>query len=461
MTIIPRAWLPFAILIFSYTATTAAGALSFLFPDGLAALKSLVGDALQPVKGSIGTPTYLALLLLPYVLTTAGAAGGIFATRALLRRVALPAVLRNPPSRTSVVIAITMVAIAYCAWTLAHADVLPLSERGDYQRAILFRVRLFSDLGFFFFALLFGAIPVLTALLLVQYWAEGHKAALVAFLAAIVSFHVLLVYTEVKSHVLVLYLMLLVAAILCRRGLGSLLLICLVAALCFALVEGLQHGRFRFLTSPHISAQTERQQLPNETQRLPDPRERASQDASTLVRLGRLGLFHARNLMLRMSSAMPFYVSIFSNPEERCGLQAHTVRRVLGLPPARCVVTDKVHNAMWPSMHWVQGQVPAAAHITAYAEIGMVWALIAMVLSGLAVGILGAVIEAGEGPIFVGFGIASSAFAYYLTQLPFIAPFTYHHGLIFFTAPVLLIAVVSLLLGRGARIPKMAAATDK
>lgn len=67
-----------------------------------------------------------------------------------------------------------------------------------------------------------------------------------------------------------------------------------------------------------------------------------------------------------------------------------------------------------------------------------------MILIGIVLAALGAISDLVEGAIAIGFIVAYCALAYYLSQVPFIASFTYPHGFIPFVFPV----AVQALLGK-------------
>jgi hypothetical protein len=149
-----------------------------------------------------------------------------------------------------------------------------------------------------------------------------------------------------------------------------------------------------------------------------------------------------------MAAATPYYVALFKNPEDRCGIQGNLLRSILRAPQPACVLPQKVFNAMYPEIDWAQGMQPAPASLSAYGEIGLGWSVIVMILAGISLGVLGTIGSIGKGPLYTGFTVASSAFAYYLTQVPLIASFTYPHGLFAFMIPIVILAIVALMHNR-------------
>lgn len=147
----------------------------------------------------------------------------------------------------------------------------------------------------------------------------------------------------------------------------------------------------------------------------------------------------------RMAAAMPFYVAMFENESERCGIQGNLVRKVLVMPEAKCVLPIKVFNAMYPEVNWAQGQQPAPATLSAYGELGLPWSICVMALCGIFLGILGTIGGVSSSPLFIGFTVAACSFAYYLTQVSIIASFTYPHGIFAFMIPIAALLAAALI----------------
>ncbi|MDU9390880.1 hypothetical protein [Pseudomonas sp. zfem002] len=194
---------------------------------------------------------------------------------------------------------------------------------------------------------------------------------------------------------------------------------------------------------------------PTITAPVPVPQLEASVEVSepkpetTLVKLdGGLIMSYIKRLsgdaLHRMAAAMPFYVAMFEDESERCGIQGNLVRKVFGMPEPQCVLPIKVFNAMYPEVDWAQGQQPAPATLSAYGEIGLPWAICVMILCGVFLGILGTIGSASASPLFIGFTVAACSFAYYLTQVSIVASFTYPHGIFAFMIPIAALLVAAL-----------------
>lgn len=150
----------------------------------------------------------------------------------------------------------------------------------------------------------------------------------------------------------------------------------------------------------------------------------------------------------RMGATMPYYVAMFENESERCGIQGNLVRKVLAMPEAKCVLPIKVFNGMYPEVKWAQGQQPAPATLSAYGELGLPWSICVMVLCGIFLGTLGIIGGVSSSPLFIGFTVAACSFAYYLTQVSIIASFTYPHGIFAFMIPIAALLAAALIKSR-------------
>jgi hypothetical protein len=150
----------------------------------------------------------------------------------------------------------------------------------------------------------------------------------------------------------------------------------------------------------------------------------------------------ARNLVFRMAIAYPYYLEMFDDPAERCGLEDN---RIPFIPKQACFPASKVFSAMYPEITHVQGQAPAAAHVSALAELGPWFSFLVMIVSGIAIGIT------------IRFArICEPVLAYNLTQVPLVGALTYSHGFVVFLFPVALILVAQQIwpmLSRAVLIP--------
>jgi hypothetical protein len=140
-----------------------------------------------------------------------------------------------------------------------------------------------------------------------------------------------------------------------------------------------------------------------------------------------------------MAIAYPYYVEVFEDPTQRCGVEDN---RIPFLPKQTCFPASKIFSVMYPDITYVQGQAPAAAHVSALAEVGPWFSLVVMIGCGLAIGITAQFSRLCEPILSAGMVAATAIFAYNLTQVPFVGALTYSQGLVVFLFPVALIATV-------------------
>lgn len=500
------AWLPIAIYLSAYAATTVLGALYFILPEGKNDLFMFLGTLDPAVKANIGSLTYNVLLFSPFVVTPLFALIGMRAIHAAAMAAKIPAHWRQPRVPGMAVAILAVLSIGYCVvqiFQTGSTDIATfLSPETTYHQKILYRYGLFESLSPVFFIVSYGFIPILFIVFLSKFIVENRSLFNALFSTLLfLSFIFIVIILFSKSHILVLAVMTLTAIAISRASFWYVPAFLAILMTVFIATEAFLSGAL-WAIQPAPPAETaiskveqtgpvvakaptdgsKNQQKPNtgkgQEKNPPPPRpgdvdqspsspspitsprkdelskapplpEQEKMTEDQAIRY--LRYFISKGIFFRMASGFPFYTSVFSDPKERCGIEAHTVRRVLGLPPSECVLPTKVFSVMYPKTTWITGFAPAPAHVSAYGELGLSWSFAVMALIGLCLGALGAITRLGRGPLYVAFGVASCTFAYYLTQLPLVAAFTYGHGLIFLTLPIIVLAVVSALLARNAR----------
>ena len=118
-------------------------------------------------------------------------------------------------------------------------------------------------------------------------------------------------------------------------------------------------------------------------------------------------------LIFRMASSFPFYVNIYPNVLPYSGIESGLHLVGLGEPAIDCF---DVFNCMYPSVTWIQGAAPGPAHMRAYSQAGLPYALGTLVLIGFVIKGIGALRVRNAGPISFAIYLQSLAFLYYLTQ---------------------------------------------
>jgi hypothetical protein len=144
-----------------------------------------------------------------------------------------------------------------------------------------------------------------------------------------------------------------------------------------------------------------------------------------------------RSAVFRMAASMPYYVQIFSNPDERCGIESNSLPL---LPRESCYPATKVGTHVNPGE--IQAFQSAPAHIHAYAELGLGYAFAALLLGGLVLGVSWGVARKAESPLFWSAGAAVCVFAYYLTQSSLVGALSHSYGLIWYLFPLLMAVMI-------------------
>ena len=458
--------LPLATFLFAYATTTAAGALNFITPGGEASLWASLGLVDQSASQAIRTGTYLAIVVLPFLVVSFFAV----AAMAIGRRIFVSAsrgptaVLETPAWALWLLL---LISSAYCGYRLYMLDALVAQGllTGSYYDNILRRAFLYDNLGFPFFVFAYSFFPIIAVLFFARFSKPGHRFRMLdvaGFLLTVCVFNFIIFDLFSKSHLLVFCLMLASAVIISRAHVFYIAAFVAISFTAFFGAEALISGTWRPAAPPISSPVTAAP--PSAPAPAPPPAEpppaasppQVAQPAPPAMPAARPEgerkagdtLNYLRNYLvnamsMRMASTVPFYVSIFSNPTERCGIEAHTVRALVGLPPSKCVIPTKVFKAMYPTVNWITGFAPAAAHISAYGEAGLGWSVAVMAMLGVMLGLLGSLMGLRKQPLFTAFGVASCTFAYYASQLPITATFTYHHGLIALCIPIVLVYLAS------------------
>lgn len=442
--------IPTVVFVLSYGATTVFAATLYMIPGGDDYLKGRSGNWAHEALQAVGSPLYLSLLYLPLLITPIFALVTIRALSPLASRISLPAPLRNPSICRSALWALAIASTSYCLIRLYQFDALDYGvlSAGNHEEKTIRRMALLDELGFIFFAFAYGINVIIPVLAFLSYELQGRKKSdFVLFSLSFMAFVFIIALTYSKAQILIYLILAICAFFLARSKLRHVLAVGFVSLSAFLTIGFLVSASPDIQAPPPISLTPEVEpdasdEGPAISHSLPPdkdipPTEIASNIARYAANIGGAALH-------RMAVNAAYFPVLFADPEERCGIQGGVVRRVLNLSPPKCILPVKAFKAIYPEGGFVEGQQPAPASMSAYAEIGMSWAVAVMVLSGVALGILGVLGSMGNGPLYMGFIIAASSFGYYLAQVPFVASFTYPHGLIVFMIPIAILFAAEL-----------------
>lgn len=118
-------------------------------------------------------------------------------------------------------------------------------------------------------------------------------------------------------------------------------------------------------------------------------------------------------LAFRMAQSFPYYMSVFPEILDFAGIDLGL--HLFGIGEVARDNLD-VFNYMYPGITWVQGAAPGPAHLRAYSQGGMLFALFTLVLIGLSFKLIVALRQNINGPATFGIYMSSLTFLYFLTQ---------------------------------------------
>jgi hypothetical protein len=416
--------LPLLYLVGAWAATTAAGASILLFPGGIDALEQFLGGGVSSeVIDDIGKGVYLALLYLPFIIWPLFGLIGLRATRTALRSGFGRLVPAYGGIDSRWLWAVSAVAAAYCVMKLHTAGGLypsVLMSGAGFNEQMIERSRLMGEMRFVFYAVVYAVVPALAALFFAKFLERHRWSDLAGFALLYLFFYYLTVAIYLKAPFLVFFLLLTAVVLAARASLFYIPALAVLAVGTFLSMQVMIGGIVSKDPPPPKAGKPSPSVLIKRT----DP-------VGSLYNSAAFSM--AKSVIFRMGSAFPFYISIFENPTERCGIEGN---RIPFIPSPTCNMPTKVFNRIYPNTTFVQGFAPAGAHVSAYGEIGLGYSLIIMALGGLSVGVLGALSTAGRGPAYAVLMGASCIYGYYLTQVPFLGALTYGHGLVFFLLPI-------------------------
>jgi hypothetical protein len=436
----PIRW-PVAAFLGAWTATTGLSAAYVLLPGGIEALKRFLAwlsPEIGPVAGSLD---YAALLLLPYVIVPLAALAGQSATTFVMS----PAIrtLRQIDVSRNALLAVMALAVGYCLFKLhqtGHLVPHTLFSSDNYEDKIRARVEMMAELRFTFYAVFYAVIPMLAVLFLARFL-DGHRSVdLAGFVFGYVFFVYLTAATYLKAPVLYLLILLAVAVLVARmtliRRIAYFAGLALLAWATFVSLQVLMGG---VMEQPKAVAAA--QPLPPKPKAVqPAPKTVPSKEVPIVDQYQAAAWRTAEAMVFRMGSSFPYYVAAFDDPKERCGIETNKIPL---LPAPRCMIPTKIHAMMYPKVHFVTGFALAAAHVSAFGEVGLWYAVVVMVFSGLSLGVIGSIAQHTQGTVSTGLQAAGVIYAYFLTQVPFIGALTYAHGLVFYLFPIVLSAAPS------------------
>lgn len=442
--------LPVIVYLLAYVATSILGAAVLLTEFGQRQAQIFLPDFDPDRMQTFGSALYLALLFAPLLLVPAFAVVGLRTGDAAIRRLVH---FKIADPSTGMLYALMVVFAGWCFYKVATTGYLVpelIFDRGKTcQDRIIRRVELFAQLRYVFYAFIYAALPLVSTMFLIKGIRGRNVSDFVGFGITFVLIFYFYASIYMKTPFQIYFLMLLVGLLATgMRWWKAFPIIGCLAAIVFVVSSMvLDCTDYRDVATTLGPAPSVSPAPSGGVPRLPKgaPGPRESTENTTFApdsRIVRTVLPIARNLVFRMAIAYPYYIEVFEDPVQRCGVEDN---RIPFLPKQTCFPASKVFSTMYPDITHVQGQAPAAAHVSALAELGPWFSFVVMIGCGLAIGITAQFARLCEPILSAGIVAATAIFAYNLTQVPFVGALTYSQGFIVFLFPVALIVLAQQL----------------
>ncbi|MBR0741389.1 hypothetical protein JQ581_31105 [Bradyrhizobium liaoningense] len=405
---------------------------------------------------TLGSPTYWLLFLLTLVVLpiAAIATEKVFASATFSFPDEVP--LWIP-------LALAGAMIAFCIHKLAQAGGLSASEAWDqslcYEDKILRRVELFELLGNKYYSFVYSSLPIVGCYLLARGLLRHEKVALGACATLSLMILWLDVATIQKAPALLYVLVLGLTLALSGFGLMRSAIVTIAAGgtiyLALALsqfCEAESSAQAKEIVSGSAPLASPLGRSP--TVPLPGP------DSSTVLVSPSPGdgepsesgfngalkkaVWMVRSGVFRMAVGIPYYVQIFSDPGQRCGIVRPTLGGLLARQP--CYPATKVFAVIYPAITYTKGSQPAGVSLSGYAEGGLVYAVIATAIAGSLIGLISALAR-GYDPMSIAMQVAGCLYAYYVTQVPLTATLLDSYGLVWLVAPLVAMRALAWMIG--------------
>jgi uncharacterized membrane protein YuzA (DUF378 family) len=449
--------IPLLTYLIAYSVTTVIGAAALLDDAGLREFKIHQPMFRPEDYPLIGSMTYWLLLLAPFFLVPVGAAVGLRAADVKLLDRSAAVVASKEPSLVPIVYSIAGVCAVYCLWKLissgAYFPDLYFDRSLPCNVRLVRRTELFTVLRYLYYAFAYAVIPIGATVALLSWKDSGrhfHAATFALLFAAVLYFNVVL---YMKANLVVAFLTLVFGCIVAKASFRFFVVLGVATVACLLLMQGLI-GCYRDPSQdawrsrmPTVLASAEPASLREHVKWSGDVGTSAvvaiaGSQATQLQTSSGQGIVDAavvfvRSAVFRMAASMPYYVQIFSNPGERCGLESNSLPF---LPREACYPATKVGTHVNPGE--IQAFQSAPAHVNAYAELGLEYAFIVLLLGGSIMGFCWGISRKVQSPLFWSAGAAVCVFSYYLTQAGLVGALTHSYGFVWYLFPILVAVAI-------------------
>jgi hypothetical protein len=299
--------------------------------------------------------------------------------------------------------AVLLLLASYCVIAMfAHGFLRPsnlLQAQGDYVASIRLREQIFNAMGRTFFGFLYMGLPTLAHFALYKAVRRGSLVWRGLFLSVTALFSFLILLTFQKSILLLFVLSLAVGLAVVGRVRRWILFA--ASVIVFLLLNAIQIfvlGQWQALQGLYL-------------------------------------------IIFRMANSFPFYVNLYPKTLPYTGIDLGL--DLFGLAPKTNEV-EVVFNYMYPSVAWAQGAAPAPAHLAAYSQAGIWFAIVTLVIIGWYLSLVARLKR--DTPVGYVLFIQGLVGAYYLTQITLRGFLITNYGLVWVLAPLLLLLGTAQLL---------------
>lgn len=367
-----RLRVPLAVFLSIYLLTTAIGGVIISATEGQVLIERSYSIDLS-ILDDVGSELYWSLLLMPLVIVPLTA----YLFRNRFGRAAEHAARLDSafaPCSPLMFMGVVLVFSAYCAADLVfkgYGGSLLAWSMGDYISMIQVRSDMATSLTSVFFGIVYSALPAFSQYALYQAVKTRSTSWRLA-LAFTIAATILLCMTLVQKSIVLVYLLFLGAGLVHLKVLRPRSLLAFLAVL-LILLTGLQ-----------------------------------------LLFLEEWDVFRSVNLVVfRLASSFPFYVNAYPRLLPHGGIDFGL--HLIGVGD-RIRDNVDIFDRMYPGVTWAEGAAAAAAHVKAYAQAGLWYSVVTLILVGMITAWIARLRPLLRGPIGHTLYLQALVFLYYCTQ---------------------------------------------
>jgi hypothetical protein len=285
--------------------------------------------------------------------------------------------------------------------TYANIDFTKMKILSNYNKFIYVRKELIENLGTVIFGIIYRTLPTLSYIALFQACKKPGFSWKIIFLSTFGIVVILSILIAQKSPLLI-YLLTLGIGIVIAKKWKIYKLTLFAAALIFLFVL------YQTIILPHGNF-----------------------------------LYSLKLLIFRMACGYPYYLSIY--PKIIPFGQLDFGLDILGLTD-KINMTSAVFQYMYPPNIWGWGDVPASAHVMAYARGGIPYSLLCLILIGFSLALISCIKDNDSNAFSFATFLSTLTFLYYVTQTSLQDSLVSCYGIVFSFIGIILLLLISRLM---------------